>query len=564
MIDNSRPSIQVDLSEFKLHLHLNNKTQWTLHFDSPSRRFYLSVIALVVNEMKKTGKITSIPLEGHSALLALLNETIGGSAGTSDQGHLLRRIYRKWKDALPDLENGPLFKVIGRKKELEDGGGKNYHFTETEKDNWANLFEYKGSQENVRLRFSIDKIGANLDDVVISYEDSQNGGAWEKFVSSLGQKEEEERKSTNLVPQEDETPVTPAKKWKIALRGRWQWAALAAAIVLVVLTFVIWKFFFYASPDNVASVKRMAFPLPDKPSIAVLPFNNMSGDPKEDYFSDGLTEQIITSLSTVHSLFVIARNSTFVYKGKPVKIQKVAEDLGVRYVLEGSVQKSGDKVRITAQLIDAITSHHVWGEHYDREFKDIFALQDEITIKILRALRIELTDGAQARQWAQRPIKNLKAYVLNYQGNDFIKNGTKQDNDTARHLFEEAIALDPEFVCPYVNLGMAHFWDARNGWSESPAKSIQRAFELAQKAVAMDDSYDLGHSLLGAVYLAMRQHDKAIAEGKKAIALNPNGALAFIWLAGFVGVSGNWEESAMHAKQSIRLHPFPGPFNITC
>ena len=155
--------------------------------------------------------------------------------------------------------------------------------------------------------------------------------------------------------------------------------------------------------------------------------------------------------------------------------------------------------------------------------------------------------------------KNLKACELNYQGNGIMKRGTKQDNDTARHLFEETIALDPTYAWPYINLGMAHFWDARNGWSESPAKSIQRAFELAQKAVAMDDSHDLGHSLLGAVYLAMRQHDKAIAEGKRAIALNPNGAAAFTWLAGFVGVSGNWEESAMYAEKSIRLDPFPGP-----
>ena len=288
-----------------------------------------------------------------------------------------------------------------RKKKGMGQSAKSIHLPKQKKMIGRISLSTWGANENVRLKFAVDKIGANLDDVVIIYEDSRNGDAWENFVSSLGQKEEEERKPTNLVPQEDETPVTPAKKRKIALRGRWQWAALAAAIVLVVLTFVIWKFFFYASPDNVASVKRMAFPLPDKPSIAVLPFNNMSGDPKEDYFSDGLTEQIITSLSTVHSLFVIARNSTFVYKGKPVKIQKVAEDLGVRYVLEGSVQKSGDRVRITAQLIDAITSHHVWSEHYDREFKDIFALQDEITIKILRALRIELTEGEQARHWTK-------------------------------------------------------------------------------------------------------------------------------------------------------------------
>lgn len=559
MDEKAKQAVKIDLSQFKLHIHLKHKTELTLHFDSPSRMFYLTVIALVVNEMKKLGKITSIPLQEHSALLALLNETIGASAGTSDKGHLLPRIYRKWKDALPDLENGPLFKVIGRKKELEDGIGKTYHFTEAEKDSWANLFEYRGSQENVRLRFSIDKLGASLDDIVIIYEGYQNAQAWERFISSLRQKGEKKPKPTDLVPKEVESQVTPTEKWKSALQGRWQWAALAVAIVLVIIAFVIWRAYFYPPPDRVASVKKMAFPLPDKPSIAVLPFVNMSGDPKEDYFSDGLTEQITTSLSTFHRLFVIARNSTFVYKGKPVTIQKVAEDLGVQYVLEGSVQKSGDKVRITAQLIDAITGRHVWSEHYDREFKDIFALQDEITIKIMQAMRVELTDGEQARRWTKGRTKNLKAYELNYQGTGFMERGTKQDNDTARHLFEEAIALDPKFACPYINLGMIHFWDVRNGWSESPAKSLQRALELAQKALAMDDSLDLGHSLLGAIYLVMGQHDKAIAEGERAVALNPNGALAFIWLAGIVGASGKWEESVMYAKQSIRLDPFPGP-----
>jgi len=146
-----------------------------------------------------------------------------------------------------------------------------------------------------------------------------------------------------------------------------------------------------------ASVEKMAYPLPDKPSIAVLPFVNMSGDPKQEYFSDGLTEQIISSLSRDPGLFVIARNSTFTYKGKPVKVQQVAEDLGVQYVLEGSVQKSADRLRITAQLIDAIKGHHVWSERYDREPKDIFAVQDDITIEILKAMQVELTRGKQAR-----------------------------------------------------------------------------------------------------------------------------------------------------------------------
>jgi adenylate cyclase len=337
-------------------------------------------------------------------------------------------------------------------------------------------------------------------------------------------------------------------------------AALAIiAVVVIAGAVILYQFVFRPSPSKteVASKEKMAFPLPDKPSIAVLPFTNMSGDPKEEYFSDGLTEQIISSLSNSKRLFVIARNSTFVYKGKPVKIQKVAEDLGVRYVLEGSVQKSGNRVRITAQLIDAITGRHIWSEHYDRELKDIFALQDEITIKITQAMRVELTEGEQVRHWdAKRGTNNLKAFEKNYQGLGVMRRSTKQDNDTARQFFEEAIALDPKFVWPYVNLGWTYFWDARFGWSESPTKSLQKAFELAQKALAMEESIDVGHSLLASVYLVMRQYDKAIAEGERAVALNPNGAVAYGALAGIVGCAGKWEEGVLYSKQSMRLNPF--------
>jgi len=240
-----------------------------------------------------------------------------------------------------------------------------------------------------------------------------------------------------------------------------------------------------------------------------------------------------------------------------VKIQKVAEDLGVRYVLEGSVQKSSDRVRITAQLIDAMTGRHVWSEHYDRKPQDIFALQDEITLKIAQSMRVELTEGEQARHWAKKAgTDNLKALETNYQGIDFMRRMTKQDNDTARQLFQEAVALDPKFVGAYVNLGWTHFWDARLGWSESPAKSLQRAFQLGQKAVAMEEAIDVGHSLLASIYLVMRQHDKAIAEGERAVALNPNGATAYVALAGIAGCAGKWEESISYSKQAIRLSPF--------
>ena len=307
--------------------------------------------------------------------------------------------------------------------------------------------------------------------------------------------------------------------------------AMAAIIILLIFAggLVGWNIYLQQSKKvEPASVDKMAYPLPDNPSIAVLPFVNLSEDPKQEYLSDSITDQIITTLSRDHRLFMIARQSSFSYKGRPVKVQQVAEELGVRYVLEGSVQKSGDKVRITAQLIDAIRGHHIWSERYDREVKDIFALQDEITIKIMNAMSIELTEGEQARRWTKVGTDNLKALEKYYEGRAFFERyGTKEDNDKAIQLYEETIALDPKFVWPYVDLGNAHYVAARvSGWSESPDKSFQKAYEFAQKALAIDDSEDRAHSLMGRLYLQKRQYDKAISEAERAVTLNPNGAEA--------------------------------------
>ena len=351
---------------------------------------------------------------------------------------------------------------------------------------------------------------------------------------------------------------TKGKKPPIPLWRRKGVLAGALAALIVIIGAVVWNFHFRPPAIEPASKEKMAFPLPDKASIAVLPFVNMSGDPKEDYLSDGLTEQIINSLSRIDKMLVIARNSTFVYKGKAVKVQKVAEDLGVRYVMEGSVQKSGDRVRITAQLIDALTGRHIWSEKYDRELKDIFALQDEITMKIINGTRVELTEGEQARVWIKKgATKNLEAFQKLIQGVVFLNRSTKEDNDTARRLFEEAIAIDPNYIFPVVNLGFTHMWDARLGWSETPAKSLQAAYELAQKALAMDDSLDLPHSLLASIYAIKRQYDKAILEAERAVALNPNGLWAYLFLGGIIGVSGRWDESVSYIQMSIRLDPIP-------
>ena len=231
---------------------------------------------------------------------------------------------------------------------------------------------------------------------------------------------------------------------------QWRWAAVALSVVLIVGAgaFAVWHFYFRPPPIEPASVERMAFRLPEKPSIAVLPFDNMSGDPEQEYFSDGLSEEIITALSKPPKLFVIARNSTFTYKGKPTKVQKVGREFGVKHVLEGSIRKAGNKVRVAAQLVDAKAGYHLWVERYDRDLKDIFALQDEITMKVINALQVELTEGEHARLWG-RGTDNLDAYLKILQARDLKRAQTIENNHKARQLAEEAIALDPNYAQAY-------------------------------------------------------------------------------------------------------------------
>jgi adenylate cyclase len=276
--------------------------------------------------------------------------------------------------------------------------------------------------------------------------------------------------------------VGPEVRAEKAGPRRWQKAALAAVVVLVVAAgaWAVWNFYFRPPPIEPASVEKMAFPLPDKPSIAVLPFVNMSEDPKQEYFTDGITEDIITALSKTPRLFVIARNSTFTYKGKPVKVKQVAEELGVRYVLEGSARKSGNKVRVTAQLIDAIKGHHLWAEKYDRDLKDIFAIQDDITREIITALQVKLTEGEQARIWS-RGTQNTKAYEKALESLEHFRRFNPDNVILCRKKAQEALALDPNYPFAVALLAWSHLIEVWNGWSKSPGESMKKAVELAQK-----------------------------------------------------------------------------------
>ena len=524
--------ITIDLNQFKLHIDLKKKIDLTLHFNSPSRRFYLSLIAFVVNEMKRKGKIISIPLEEHLDLLALLNDTVGGSAGSSDKENLIPRIYRKWKDALPNLEEGPLFKVLGKKKEYDEGTSRTYSFTEDEKDRWANLFEYIGSEENVRLKFAIDKIGATLDDVELIYEDVLNGDAWEKFISNLKGKVRD-APEIDITESPSEVPEAPSVSPSREHRTAWQIGHRRIALVVMIVfiagavTLAIWKLYLKPSPVKRASMERMSFPLPDKPSIAVLPFVNMSKDPDQEFFSDGLTEEIITALSKSPNLSVVARTSTLAYKGKSIPVDQVAQELRVRYILEGSVRRAGDQVRISAQLIDAKTGHHQWAERYDGNMRDVFAIQDEIASKIMKTLQVKLRVGPSPAE-TRGGSKNAEAYLKSLEANEQLLRCTEEGSAQAQRLFEEVIALEPDFSRGYSGLALCYGIDANSRGRGSAFYNEQRAraIELAQKALSLNETDAINHAVLAYLFVLTKQHDKAIVHAERALALEANSFLA--------------------------------------
>lgn len=292
----------------------------------------------------------------------------------------------------------------------------------------------------------------------------------------------------------------------------------------------------------------------EKPSIAVLPFDNMSGDPEQEYFADGISEDIITALSRLRWLFVIARNSTFVHKGKAVDIQQLAKDLGVRYVLEGSVRRAGNRVRITTQLIDANTASHLWANRYDRELEDIFALQDEITETIVGSIDTELR-GAEQDRARHKPTENLQAWDYYQQGNWHYNKLNRDDNEAARQLYKKSIKLDPEFALPYAGLTLVGLSDVLSGYVDDPKLVLQNAKNNAEKAIELDDREALTSFALGRVNGFMGNVDAAIANIENAIKLNPSFAQAYHALGFILKAAGRASEALPYFDTAIKSSP---------
>lgn len=295
-------------------------------------------------------------------------------------------------------------------------------------------------------------------------------------------------------------------------------------------------------------------PVPEKPSIAVLPFDNMSGDPEQGYFADGITEDIITDLSKVSGLFVIARNSTFAYKGRSPDVRQVSRELGVRYVLEGSVRRAAGRIRINAQMIDGPSGGHLWAERYDRDVSDIFAVQDEVTRTIVSALKVKLTAGEAAERGSRGKISPA-VYDLIVRARQVALQLSPASALEARKMLEHVIALDPTVAIAYARLAVTTFAEYVNQWNGATADNLTRAVELARKAIEIDDGEAYGHIALSICYNWMRRLDESEQEARRAIELDPNSPDSHTALGNALDFQGRHAEAIPHYEAAARVDP---------
>jgi adenylate cyclase len=429
------------------------------------------------------------------------------------------------------------------------------------------------------------RIGANLGDVVIEgdqiYCDGINvaarleglaepggiyisGSVHEQIKNklSLNYQDLGEQKVKNIVQAVrvfrvlSEPKASSAEKTGF-VRKHWRKSALSvAAMALLTGVTILVQHLSVRTPEIAASIPpehNWSPPLPSMPSIAVLPFTNLSGDPQQEYFSDGMTAELITDLSRLNNLFVIARTSSFAYKNKPAKVQDIGRELGVKYLLEGSVFTAKKSVRVETQLVEASTGANLWAARFDRPLTDVLAVQDDIVQKIVKTLNLQVGLSHKGILTHQN-TDSLEAYDDYLRGLNLTLTPTKEANETARSMFGKAITLDPKYADPYVLMGSTYFVDWVWQWNSDP-QTLQRSLEFVPKALALDDSTSYAHAILSVLLAYRQQYDAAIAEADRAIALTPNLGGNYLWVAEALNISGKSAEALEFAQKAMRVDP---------
>jgi adenylate cyclase len=391
--------------------------------------------------------------------------------------------------------------------------------------------------EGKRIEF---RIGINLGDVVV-----EDGDIFGDGVNVAARLENIAEPGTVFISRTVRDFVTDAAELALEDLGERELKNIAKPV----------QVFRIAAPAQALAAAQAPVPaVPQKPSIAVLPFTNMSGDAEQEYFSDGMTEDLITDLSKISALFVIARNSSFAYKGKTVKVQEIGRDLGVRFVLEGSIRKSGNRVRITAQLIDAESGGHLWAERFDRDLTDIFACQDEVVEKIVRALAVTLSQG-EAQRVRRRVTTKIEAYEAYLRGRQLLSRSTREAIAQARAMYRRAIELDPTYALPHAGLALSGISNYVSDWTDDPGAELDEAERWARRALELDDSEPVAHMALGSVMLWRRDHDGALAESRRMLELDPNFAQGYSAMALALMYAGHALEALGRFATAMRLDP---------
>jgi adenylate cyclase len=530
--------IELDLATYKVHLHFkDHKEPLVLHFDTPARRFYFALIALVITEMKHLGKPEFIHIRKHEKTLKLLDHSLAGPHASETESGMWDKIRKAWHYRLSDLEEAIHFKILDRDRiaPYEKGGKYRYECSEEESDAWANLFAYD-EHHKWRFKFAIDSASLDLDDIHLTLGDSKDSDAWNAFIDHL-------RKT-----QEPSIPKTEEKQKTILV------SLYRPALIIIVALMVSGAAAWYIIDRSISGKTQSEISAP--PSIVILPFANVGNDPDKEYFCDGITEELINNLARLKCLRVISRTSAFYFKDKNLDIRTIGEKLNVEHVLEGSVQVSGDKLRITAQLVNIADDSHLWADSYDRDMRDVFDLQDNLAKEIVCNLKTRL--GCKDRDYVKSYTENVEAFQLYKKGRYF---SVRWELKKAIEYFKQAIELDPNYALAYTGLTDAYKMLAFYYFQPNTPYHTY-AMEAALKALEIDDELPEAHYQMAKLKLDFEWDWKSVERGiKRVIELNPGAASSHVLYEDYLRAMGRFDEGIEEIKIALRLDPMSALVN---